>query len=61
MWRIIHGYESECNFLGRNVSFIESIKKRYETVLNALNSANLQLDSVCFLRVNKNESVERNS
>lgn len=61
MWRIIHGYESECNFLGRDVSFIESIQKRYETVLNALNSANLQLDSVCFLRVKKNESVERNS
>lgn len=61
MWRIIHGYESECNFFDRDSSFVNEIKKRYETVLNALNSANIKLDSVCFLKVNKNESVERNS
>lgn len=51
--RILHGYQSQLLYLGRDQSEIQRAKAQYTTVFKALQSPVLRLDSVCYLRLGR--------
>jgi ATP-dependent helicase HepA len=55
MDRIINGKVSECLFFGRNDSEAKAMKDTYSLVMNTLKEAELEIDSICFLKVVMNE------
>ncbi|MBQ1392680.1 MAG: hypothetical protein IIY81_03930 [Lachnospiraceae bacterium] len=52
MKRIVNGYESEFLYLGKDMSELENIKKKYSAVYYALSNPLIKLDSIGLLYLN---------
>lgn len=55
--RILHGYKSEYIYLKKNLSDLKKLTQQYGAIEYALKNAVFELDSCCFLRVNKDDSI----
>ncbi len=53
IYRILHGYQSQLIYLGKDQSEIERAKEDYSAVYNALKTSKLKLDSICYLALGR--------